>query len=298
LNKCSLYGAFAIMSSVALISAPLHANADEFIGFGQAGAPGSWALETFPVFQHTGPNSNTVYSSIELAYFTETGFTGTNRDQFEFWTAGSPGYSNTHGVPGGSTFGFASPNLAVEYYFNVLVPDADQPVGSAGYKSFWTSPTFYVVFPNGSSKNVGYGAGNNQYAYGLNVGNYLQIGKIGVTFNPIELYYAGRNLNVTDIGNGQLEKLRGGLSLTLMDVAAGYQVRDDLFLGVHHAYDIYSWKGSDFAEEREGKIGPSFTYLGLAKYGLYVSGNVNFDYYTSSNLKHSISVTMSIAKSL
>jgi hypothetical protein len=295
-NKCRMFGSIASLSAVVLISAPLQANADEFIGFGQEGSPGTVALEAYPVFQHTGPNSNSIYSSFNPAYFTQTGFTGTHRDQFEFWANGSVGYSNTHGSPGASGFGFAYPNLGVEYYFNVLVPD--QPAGSPGYKTFWTSPTFTVAFPNGSSKSAGFGSGANQYSYGFNVNNYAQIGKIGITFNPVELNYAARNVNATDIGNGQLENLRGGLSVTLMDVAAGYQVRDDLFLGVHHAYSIYSWKGSDFAEEREGKIGPSFTFLGFAKYGLYVSGNVNFDYYTSSNLKRSVSVTMAIVKNL
>lgn len=291
-----LFGAFASLSAIALLPIPLHANADEYIGFGQAGTPGSWALEAYPVFQHTAPNSNSISSLVVPAYFTETGFTGTHRDQFEFWLNGSVGYSNTHGDPGASGFGFAYPNLGIEYYYNVVVPD--QPVGSPGYKTFWTSPTLTVGFPNGSKKNSGYGAGADQYFYGFSVANYIQIGKIGITANPIELNYATRNLNETDIGNGQLERLRGGLTVTLMDVAAGYQVRDDLFLGVHHAYSIYSWKGSDFAEQREGKIGPTFTYFGFAKYGLYISGDINFDYYTSSNLKHSVSATMAFVKTL
>jgi hypothetical protein len=291
-----LSGILTSLSALALVSAPLQASADEFIGFGQAGVPGGWALEAFPVFQHTSPNSNTIYSSFNPAYFTETGFTGTHRDQFEFWLNGSVGYSNTHGAPGGSGFGGAYPNLGIEYYYNVLVPD--QPPGSPGYKTFWTSPTFTIAFPNGSSKTAGFGAGANQYSFGFNVNNYLQIGRWGITFNPIELNYATRNLNETAIADGQMVKFKGGLSATFMDVAGGYQVRDDLFLGLHHAYSIYSWKGSDFPEMREGKIGPSFTYFGFAKYGLYVSGNVNFDYYTSSNLKKSVSVTMAIVKNL
>lgn len=276
--------------------AALPACADEFIGYGQAGAPNSWALEAFPAFQHTSPNSNQIYSSFNPAYFTETGFTGTHRDQFEFWINGSVGYANTHGAPGASGFGGAYPNIGIEYYYNVIVPD--QPVGTPGYKTFWTSPTFTVTFPNGSTKSAGFGAGANQYSYSFNVNNYIQIGRIGVTINPVELTYATRNLNATDIGNGQVEHLRGGLSMTLLDIAGGYQVRDDLFLGLHHAYSIYSAAGSDFEEMREGKIGPAFSYYGLAKYGIYISGNLNFDYYTSSNLHRSVSFTMALVKYL
>lgn len=294
-RKTSGVGAAGLLA-FALSSVSLSASADEFIGYGQAGAPGSWALEAFPVFSHTGPNSNSIYSSFNPAYFTDTGFTGTHRDQFEFWINGSVGYANTHGAPGANGLGFAYPNLGIEYYYNVVVPD--QPAGSPGYRTFWTSPTFTVVFPNGNTKNAGYGAGADQYSYGFNVDNYIQVGRVGITANPIELSYASRNLNATDVGNGQMDHLRGGLSVTLMDVAGGYQVRDDLFVGLHHAYSIYSLAGSDFAQEREGKIGPAFSYYGFAKYGIYISGNLNFDYYTSSNLKRSISVTAALVKYL
>lgn len=296
MRQSCLSGAFAGVSAVALLCAAPGAQADEFIGFGQAGVPGGWALEAFPVFRHTGPNSNEIYSSFNPAYFTETGITGTHRDQFEFWLNGSLGYANTHGAPGASGFGGAYPNIGIEYYYNVVVPD--QPAGSPGYKTFWTSPTFTVSFPNGSTKSAGFGSGANQYSYSFNVDNYLQIGRIGVTFNPVELTYASRNLNAVDIGNGQMEKLRGGLSVTFGDVAAGYQVRDDLFVGIHHSFNIYSWRASDFQAAREGEIGPSVSYFGFAKYGLYLCGNLNFDYYTSPNLKKSVTVTMAIIKNL
>lgn len=296
MKKRILSGVLASLSALALLSTPMHANADEFIGFGQEGVPGGWALEAFPVFRHTGPNSNSIYSSVNPAYFTDTGFTGTHRDQFEFWLNGSLGYANTHGAPDTNGFGFAYPNVGIEYYYNAVVPD--RPMGAPGYKTFWTSPTLTIDFPNGSTKSAGFGAGANQYSFGFNVNNFVQIGRIGVTFNPVELSYATRNLNAVEVGNDGMEKLRGGLSATLLDVAAGYQVRDDLFVGIHHSYSIYSWKGSDFQQEREGEIGPSFTYFGFAKYGLYVSGNVNFDYYTSPNLKRSVTVTMAIIKNL
>jgi len=296
MKKFNKLGALAVVSSLALGGVATSVRADEFIGFGQAGKPGSWALEEYPTFSHTGPNSNSISTYNELSYFTESGFTGTHRDQFEFWVGTSTGYANTQGAPNASGAGFASPGLGFEYYYNVIVPDAKP--GTPGYVTFWTSPTLTVNFPNGSRKDAGFGAGANEYSYGLNWANYIQIGKFAVTANPVEIFYASHNLNATTLSNGEMRRLTGGASLTLMDVAAGYEVHDDLFAGIHHAYDINSWRGSDFAETREGKIGPSLTYLGFAKYGLYILGNVNFDYYTSSNMKKSVSVTMSIVKNL
>ncbi|MFM0210032.1 hypothetical protein PQQ96_21750 [Paraburkholderia sediminicola] len=126
------------------------------------------------------------------------------------------GYHNTNGISGASGFGVSYPEVGVAYYYNVVVPD--QPVGPLGYKTFWTDPALTVNFPNGSSKSAGFGAGANQYSYGFSVANYVQIGRIGVAVNPVELTYASANLNSTDVGNGQMEKLRGGLSVTFADI--------------------------------------------------------------------------------
>ena len=65
----------------------------------------------------------------------------------------------------------------------------------------------------------------------------------------------------------------------MADVAAGYLVNEDLWLGVHHVYNINNTSASDFKESRSGKIGPSMTYTGFSKEGLFVSANLNFDYY-------------------
>lgn len=293
--KTSYSRFFSSISAAALLLVAQQANAEQFIGFGQAGAPG-WALEAFPVIRHTAPNTNQIYSSFNPAYFTETGFTGTRRDQFEFWLNGSVGYASTHGAADASGFGGAYPNIGIEYYLNVIVPD--RPAGSPGYLTFWTSPTLVFTFPNGSTKSAGFGAGGNQFSYSFNVNNYLQVGKLGVTFDPVALTYASRNLNTTDMGSGRMEKLRGGLSATFADIAAGYQVRDDLFVGLHHSFSIYSWRASDFKASREGQIGPAFTYTGLAKYGVYISGNLNFDYYTSPNIRRSVTATGVLMKVL
>lgn len=283
-----------IIASLCILSTltPAKSMAEEWIGFGQPGKPSSWALETYPVYSHTSPNVNSISTFTELAYFTETGFTGTHRDQFEFWIGGSVGYAKPN--PGTSGWGAAAPNLAIEYYYNVIVPNADP--GTANYLTWWTSPILSVTFPNGSDRTSGFGAGANQYSYSFSVNNYVQSGKIGATINPLEISYSARNLNASVISNGGLQRLRGGLSLTVADIAAGYQVTDNLFLGLHHSFSLYSVSASDFQESREGKIGPSFTYSGFAKSGLFISGNLNFDYYTSNNLKHSTTVTASIVK--
>ena len=51
-----------------------------------------------------------------------------------------------------------------------------------------------------------------------------------------------------------------------------------------------------FASTRVGKIGPSMTYTGFSKAGLFVSANLNFDYYHTANLKRSNALTMALVK--
>ena len=274
------------------------AHAEEFIGFGQAGKPGSWALEEYPDFTHTRPNNNSISTYNELSYFTQTGVTGTQRDQLEFWVGVNTGYASTHDAPDAKGGGISAPGVGLEYYYQVVTPENGKKPGMEGYRTFWTSPTLSVNFPNGSTKTAGYGAGANQYSYSLSWANWIQVDKIGVTANPVELFYAARNQHQTELANGEYQKLRGGLGVTLLDIAAGYQVNDELYAGLHHAFSINAWHHSDFDESREGKIGPSMTWLGLAKYGLFICGNIDFDYYTSPNLKRSESISMAIVKNL
>ncbi|WCM54068.1 hypothetical protein OH720_14015 [Pseudomonas sp. WJP1] len=271
------------------------AHADQFIGFAQPGVPGSWAVESFPVINRTAEDDVRAGSNTVLAYFTETGFTGTHRDQFEFWVGAVPGYSSTDGGGSDNGWGIASPNIGIEYYYNVIEPT--KPYASSDYVTFWTSPTLMVEFPNGNHDVDGFGAGFNRYAYSLSLANYLQIGKFAVTFTPAGIYYAEKDRNTTDFGEGDPKHLRGGVSLWLGDIAAGYLVTDTLWLGVHHVYNINNRTASDFEESREGKVGPSMTYTGWAKEGIYVSANLNFDYYHTDNLPYSNSLTMALVKS-
>lgn len=287
---------FSARASAALflsLATAATAGAEQFIGFGQPGQPGSWALQSFPIINRSANGTTRAGANTVLAYFSETGFTGTQRDQLEIWFGAIPGYS-TPAQGSSRGWGVASPNIGLEYYYNVIEPTSAP--GSADYRTFWTSPTLMIEFPNGSHATSGYGAGANRYAYSFSIANYAQVGKWGVTFTPVGVHYAQRNRNATDFGLGDARKLRGGLSLWFADIAAGYQATPSLWLGVHHKYSIFNRGASDFAETREGKIGPSMTYTGLAAHGIFISANLNFGYYHSTNLPHANSLTMALVK--
>jgi hypothetical protein len=229
-----------------------------------------------------------------MSYFSETGFTGTQRDQLQFWVGAVPGYASTNNARGTNPWGIASPNLGFAYYYNVIEPTSEY--GAADYRTLWTNPTLMIEFPNGNDDVAGYAAGANRYAASFSLANYLRLGKFATTFTPAGIHYAARNRHSTDLGNDTSGRLRGGVSLWLADIAAGYLVSDDLWLGVHHVYHINNYARSDFQTSREGKIGPSMTYTGFAQQGLYLSANMNFDYYHSANLAHSNTLTMALVK--
>lgn len=270
------------------------AGAEQFIGFAQPGIPDSWAVESFPVINRTGDGKTSIAANTVLAYFSETGFTGTQRDQLQFWIGAVPGFASTNGAKDSNPWGVASPNLGFAYYYNVVEPSSDY--GSADYTTFWTNPTLMVEFPNGNDKVAGHGAFANRYAASFSVANYLRVGRFAATFTPAGVHYAARNRNPTDFGNGDPARLRGGVSFWFADIAAGYLINEDLWLGVHHVYNINNTSASDFKKSRSGKIGPSITYTGFSNEGLFVSANLNFDYYHTANLKRSNSLTMALVK--
>ncbi|WP_095057284.1 MULTISPECIES: hypothetical protein [unclassified Pseudomonas] len=293
--KPSRFGGPVLLGLSLSISATV--QADQFIGFGQPGVPGSFALESFPVYNRTSQGDDRAGANTVLAYFSETGFTGTTRDQIEVWGGAIAGYADTNGAKDSNEWGFASPNIGLEYYYNVIEPKSTATYASPDYFTFWTSPTLMVEFPNGNDDAVGFGAGSNRYAVNFSVNNYVQYGKFAATFTPVGVYYAARNRSDTDLGNGTSERLRGGVSYWFADIAAGYLVTDNLWLGVHHVYNLNNRSSTDFEESREGKIGPSMTYTGFAKQGVYISANLNFDYYHSDNIPYSNSFTMALVKS-
>ena len=251
-------------------------------------------MESFPVLNRTTDGDLSVAANTVLAYFSEAGFTGTTRDQLQFWVGAIPGYASSNGARDSSAWGIASPNVGFSYYYNVVEPTSD--VGSDDYTTFWTNPTLMVEFPNGNDDLTGHGAFANRYAVSFSVANYLRVGRFAVTFTPAGIHYAARNRHATDLGAGDPAQLRGGVSLWLGDIAAGYLVTEDLWLGVHHVYHINNTTASDFNVSRAGKIGPSMTYTGFAEDGLFISANLNVDYYHSANLKHSNALTMALVK--
>ena len=274
-------------------SSPL-ALGEQFIGFAQPGIPGSWAVESFPVLNRTTDGDLSVAANTVLAYFSDTGFTGTTRDQLQFWVGAIPGYASSNGARDSSAWGIASPNVGFSYYYNVVEPTSD--MGSDDYTTFWTNPTLMVEFPNGNDDVAGYGAFANRYAVSFSVANYWRQGKFAATFTPVGVHYAARNRNATDLGDGDPRQLRGGVSYWFADIAAGYLVRDDLWLGLHHVYHVNNRAASSFASSRVGKIGPSMTYTGFAQQELYLSANINVDYYHSANLPRSTELTMALVK--
>ena len=285
-------GAGLVFTS-ALVLAP-SARAEQFIGFAQPGIPGSWAVESFPVLNRTSTGDTSIAANTVLAYFSETGFTGTQRDQLQFWVGAIPGYASTNGARDSSAWGIASPNVGFAWYYNVLPPRGEY--GSADYTTFWTNPTLMVEFPNGNNDIAGHGAYANRYAVSFSLANYLRVGRFAATFTPVGVHFAARNRNETDFGSGDPSRLRGGVSYWLGDIAAGWQVNEDLWLGVHHVYHINNTTASDFKESRVGKVGPSMTYSGFSRAGFYLSANLNFDYYHTPNLPRSNALTMALVK--
>jgi hypothetical protein len=253
-------------------------SAGNFIGLAQPGVPGTFGVLLMPSVSHSQPDTNTGKMFSELAYYSETGFTGTTRDQFEAWLGFYGGYQDTPEGSRDSSWGVTMPELGFEYYYQVVQPGS-AAFGSDEYRSWWVSPELMFNGPNGSDKTTGFGAGGNQWSIATTVNNYVAYGRWHATFAPVSLVYLFKNRNSTDLGDGQSVKMRGALSVSLADVAAGYQVKDDLIVGLHHAYNIYNIGDSDYARASEGMIGPTFTYLGFAKDNFYLAGTLDFDYH-------------------
>lgn len=271
------------------------ARAENFIGLAQPGTPGTFALQLYPTFTHVQPNTNGAKAFLEYSYTTKTGITPDNRDQFEVWLGGYGGYQTPHTISNNGGWGIAAPEIGLEYYYHAILPEEKSPFGTPGYRDWYISPTLALDFPNGFSKTSGFGAGADQYTLSASVNNFIGFGRYNISVNPVQFSYAFRNRNVTETDSLQGERLRGGLNISLFDTAVGYAVSDTLIVGVHHAYNIYAAASSDFQRATEGIVGPTFTYLGLAKLGIYVSGTLDFDYH-ASNTPKTTAINMMIIK--
>ena len=140
-----------------LLGAPpaLGASTDIYPDFAFASPPG-WQYQNYLDFA----NQRSINSFSEtplLAYYTKTGVTGTTKDSFEFWTSGSFGYESPEGAPGSSGWGVASPNVAVEWYYNLI--QSDKKFGTSGYEALTISPWLEVFGPNNDTRESGFGSG-------------------------------------------------------------------------------------------------------------------------------------------
>jgi hypothetical protein len=262
-----------------LICLSTAAQARQFIGFGSPGVPGSLAFENYPTLNPNSAGTNTASNFAELAYFSKTGFTGTTRDQFEYWVGANIGYTDPKGNPNSSGWGMSSPEIGIEYYYNVIQPKV--PVGSPGYFTFWNGPEAWVNFPNGNTQSTGYGAGADQYSLAISDISYIRVGNWDFTIDPVEVNYDFTNLNSSPVAgsSSQFFKARYGLSLTFGDVGIGYQFTPDLVVGILQQFNANNIANSNYAPSQEGFIGPGFTYAGFRNIGLIFGGTIQTDYY-------------------
>ncbi|WP_186178503.1 hypothetical protein [Burkholderia gladioli] len=274
--------AAALVACVSMASGIAHA--DQFINFSQMGAPGTFAFETLPDVTHSGGQTSFSTNSI-IAYFSNTGVTGTGRDQFEFWGGANAGYSKATDGGTGNSWGVSNPDVGIEYYYNVIQPSTCTTCSD--FTQYTISPLFSVTLPSGSNDNTGIRAGSNHYSYYLGFTHYFKRGKWSISANPFAISYGAPTLNSVSFAPGQSSNPRGGFSYTVADIAAGYDILPGLGIGLHHALQLNNRSDSSFAPSTQGFIGPAISYFGFAKHGTYLAANLNFNYYHSSNLKNS-----------
>ncbi|MCJ2121195.1 hypothetical protein [Methylobacterium sp. J-077] len=275
--------AAAVATSIALASST-HTLADTFLNFGQMGTPDSFAFESFPVFtRYSGTTS--FYTNNIFAYFTKTGLTGTERDQFEFWVGFAGGYSKADPSLPGSSWGVSNPSLGAEYYYNIVQPTVCYTCD--GYIKDTISPFATITFPTGSKDETGFQANSNNFTYFGTLTNFLKINGWSSTIAPLSIIYSGQSYNNVQTAGGLFERFRGGLSLQVADFVTGFDLTPEFAIGVHHQIRLNNIAKSSYKASTQAFIGPAISYTGLAATGAYFFANLNFDYYHSSNLKSS-----------
>ena len=283
---------FLALLVAAVAVAPHDADAVNYLGSGQPGAAG-WSLQNWPSFSNYGGASG-VSNFFQLAWYTQTGFTGTSRDRFEFWAGGFGGYQERAPGTDGSNWGISTPNVGAEYYYTVV--NSNTKYATDGYRLWVITPTVTMAFPNGSGKTGGYGAGADQFAISFDINNSIVYNHWIMAIRPANFTYAFRNLNYSLTENGWTAKLRGGWSVTVGDIALGYQITDTVAVGVHHQYNISNFAESDFKRSKRGMLGPTFAYTGFLDRGLYIGGTLDIDYATA-NAKKGVNINGVLLKS-
>jgi hypothetical protein len=299
-RRRSLVTLFAAALPILLGAPPaLGANTDIYPDFAFASAPG-WQYQNYFDFANHG-SVNSFSETPFLAYYTKTGITGSTKDSFEYWVSGAFGYQSPLGVPGVSGWGVSSPNVAVEWYYNLI--QSDKKVGSSGYEALTISPWLEVFGPNGDTQATGFGSGLNQWSGNGTLLLSYRKERFTTTLLPIALTYSGSNLNSMFVtnpdGSISLAKARVGWTGTFGLVNVGYDVTPTVTLAVQQVWNVYSFADARYSPRTsEGTIGPQLAYTGLSDaYGIYIAGAVQVDYYHSRGLPQSVYVTTYVTKS-
>lgn len=271
--------------------------AEQFLNFGQMGAPGGVAFESFPTATRSGAETALQSNNI-LTYFSKTGFTGTRRDQLQFWVGATAGRSKAREGVGavGSSWGISGPNIGAAYYYNIVQPTVC--AGCEGYAIYTLAPIASLTLPTGSDDTTGFRAGSNSHSVYLGLSHFIKIGRWSLSANPLSLFYGGPSRTPTEIAPGRHARLRGGLSYTVADVAIGYDVTPDLAIGIRHAVQRNNQADSSFARSWRGQIGPAVAYTGFARHGLYLYANLNVDYRRSDRLQRATGLSLVVIKYL
>ena len=111
------------LAAAGLLCLSTAAEARQFFYIAEGGVPAGVVFETYPTINPNSSGATSASDYSELAYFTDTGLTGTKRDQFEFWAGASFGYTNPKGTPNSSGFGIATPNSGS----NIITTSSSRP---------------------------------------------------------------------------------------------------------------------------------------------------------------------------
>lgn len=276
-----------VISLFFVLSAPA-AFAENFIGLGQPGPPGKFALLSFQNFI-SGPKDFVYPISMVIispSFYTTRGFTKT-RDIFQLYAGAAVGYANAPqaDVKTIDRFGWALPHVGVQWYFHAIRPTPISNKPGAAKFSWHFSPYITVFFPNWATTTNGFAAYNNNVKFSLGLQNSFTIGAFALTIMPVQFNYSGPQLHMLSTSKERLD-------IDIMDFGMGYAIHPTIYIGIHHVYTFKNVTGDANAQWGEGRIGPAATYVGFAAKGLFLFANINFTYMTTNaNLANSPKTT-------
>ena len=77
------------LAAAGLICLSTAAEARQFFYIAEGGVPTGVVFETYPTVNPNSSGATSASAYSEFAYFTDTGLTGTKRDQLEVWAGGN-----------------------------------------------------------------------------------------------------------------------------------------------------------------------------------------------------------------